>query len=57
MGYPTTAFFAGHPCGGVAFFGPGRQELFCPGAWGGSLGLGLTAISVLGFIDSFQNFL
>jgi len=33
MGYPTTALFAGHPCGGVAYFGPGGQGLFCPGAW------------------------
>ena len=33
MAYPTTALFAGHPCGGVAFFGPGGQDLFCPGAW------------------------
>jgi len=22
-----------HPCGGIAFFGPGGQGLFCPGAW------------------------
>jgi hypothetical protein len=33
MGYPTTALFAGHPSGGVAFFGLGGQELFCLGAW------------------------
>ena len=33
MGYPTMAFFAEHPYGGVAFFGPGGQGLFCPGAW------------------------
>ena len=49
MGYPTTAFFAGHACGGVAFFGPGGQGHFLPGHMGDSLALGLTAISVLGF--------
>ena len=49
MGYPTTALFAGHPCGGVAFFGPGGQAFFLPGCMGGSLVLGLTAINVLGF--------
>ena len=49
MGYPITALFAGHPCGGVAFFGSGGQELFLPGCIGGSLVLGLTAINVLGF--------
>ena len=32
IGYPTMALFAGHPCGGVAFFGTGAQGLFCPGA-------------------------
>jgi len=33
MGYPTTVFFVGHPCGGGVFFGPGGQGLFCPDAW------------------------
>ena len=57
MGYPTMTFFAGHSCGGVVFFWPRWPRTFLPGRMGGSLVLGLTAISVLGFIDSFQNFL
>src|SRR6185312_13093756 len=40
MGYPTMALFAGHPCGGVAFFGPGGQGFFLPGCMSGSLVLG-----------------
>ena len=49
MGYPTTTLFAGHPCGGVAFFDLGGQGLFLPGCMGDRLVLELTAISVLGF--------
>ena len=33
MGYHTTAFFVGHPCGGVAFFDSGGKDFFCPCVW------------------------
>ena len=61
FGYEHGLSYNGHlhmtPLWRRRIFWPRWPRTFLPGRMGGSLGLGLTAISVLGFIDSFQNFL
>ena len=51
LGNPSEACFAEQACSGFSFLGIGGQGLFLPGHMGGGLVLGLTVISVEGYIS------
>ena len=52
MGYPSETFVAGQGCSGISFFGTGGQGFFfCPRTWVAVV-LGLTIISVEGYLSN-----
>ena len=52
MGYPSEAYVAGQACSGISFLGTGGQGFFLPGHMGDGLVLGLTVISVEGYLSN-----
>ena len=52
VGYTSEAYLAGQACSGISFLGTGGQGFFLPGHMGDGLVLGLTVISVEGYLSN-----